>query len=595
MNRLKILTDVDCYVYIDKQLIGESSRNIIEIFPLHKGDFWVSLVAKSNNKCAWESIVHVDGDKIINYSFANDIDKHPEWINQQSLDVKQSDGCWVLSDRTLGLTIRRIYYDYVGAFYNGLSIVKKDSMYGLIRFDGTSILECSCNHIIRIRQFILYQQNFKYGILDEYGSVICPCEYDDILQLSGRNLLCDLFDTIKYPQDDLKEFDHMYLNHEDYYPQQKLNSIFYLLVKDNKITVINYTGHFVTPLTYQNVKYQEGDVGLTEILLLYRSDGGTDSICSMPIFSHIGKNTYCYKEISGWYRISSNGHMGVIPAFHQNQGIIKYDDFFEIDKYDPSFSKHCYLGISLSGKVGMIAKSGKEMIECKYEKIHTIDYFGGYLFAVRFLGKYALFSDTCEKLTSFYYDRIGGAIKQDSGYTDMISVWKNNKVGVIAIDGKQVIPCAYDDVWIDIYSMCLYLENDKKRGCKWKDVNIPCMYDDVAALWIYDYTDENYSRGVDVWAFRCYIDNKIEVYDATGKLVEWKYDESIGYLSWGLAKVKKNNKYGYINMSFEEIIPCIYDSAEDFINGYAIAEKGDIKYKIDKSGEIIAVFDDFPF
>lgn len=41
----------------------------------------------------------------------------------------------------------------------------------------------------------------------------------------------------------------------------------------------------------------------------------------------------------------------------------------------------------------------------------------------------------------------------------------------------------------------------------------------------------------------------------------------------GMALVKKNEKYGFINKLGEEIIPCIYDDAEDFNNGLAIVGK----------------------
>ena len=50
--------------------------------------------------------------------------------------------------------------------------------------------------------------------------------------------------------------------------------------------------------------------------------------------------------------------------------------------------------------------------------------------------------------------------------------------------------------------------------------------------------------------------------------IEYKHQEQ--FLFWdGLAYVKFNNKYGYINHKGEVVIPIIYDKADNFYNGKA--------------------------
>ena len=52
----------------------------------------------------------------------------------------------------------------------------------------------------------------------------------------------------------------------------------------------------------------------------------------------------------------------------------------------------------------------------------------------------------------------------------------------------------------------------------------------------------------------------------------------------GLARVKKNGKYGYINKEGEEVIKCQYDDASNFHEGLAAVKKNEKKYYIDNLG-----------
>ena len=60
----------------------------------------------------------------------------------------------------------------------------------------------------------------------------------------------------------------------------------------------------------------------------------------------------------------------------------------------------------------------------------------------------------------------------------------------------------------------------------------------------------------------------------SGKLLKEKGYEAIEDFHEGLAKVKKDGKWGYINKEGREVIPCKYDFAEGFSEGLAPVEKG---------------------
>lgn len=61
------------------------------------------------------------------------------------------------------------------------------------------------------------------------------------------------------------------------------------------------------------------------------------------------------------------------------------------------------------------------------------------------------------------------------------------------------------------------------------------------------------------------------------------------YLKEGLAKVQAidNTKYGFIDVSGKEVIPCVYDDSGEFCEGLAWAKKGGKYGFIDKSGNVV--------
>lgn len=73
------------------------------------------------------------------------------------------------------------------------------------------------------------------------------------------------------------------------------------------------------------------------------------------------------------------------------------------------------------------------------------------------------------------------------------------------------------------------------------------------------------------------------VYSITQKRIVQKPE--IRRFSDDLALVCVDSKYGFINRSFDRVIPAIYDYAEDFENGYAYTEVGSQNYYINTQGQ----------
>lgn len=64
------------------------------------------------------------------------------------------------------------------------------------------------------------------------------------------------------------------------------------------------------------------------------------------------------------------------------------------------------------------------------------------------------------------------------------------------------------------------------------------------------------------------------------------YDKIYDYKD-GLAKVKQFNKYGFIDNTKKEVIPCSYDYAGDFQNGMVVVKMGNKAGILDNKGRAI--------
>lgn len=79
--------------------------------------------------------------------------------------------------------------------------------------------------------------------------------------------------------------------------------------------------------------------------------------------------------------------------------------------------------------------------------------------------------------------------------------------------------------------------------------------------------------------------------------VESEYLFDLHHYSEGMLIVSnEEDKYGYLNEQGQLHIPCLYDSAQSFDNGYAVVRREDQRYRIDKSGKLTEIIEpDYPF
>ncbi len=73
--------------------------------------------------------------------------------------------------------------------------------------------------------------------------------------------------------------------------------------------------------------------------------------------------------------------------------------------------------------------------------------------------------------------------------------------------------------------------------------------------------------------------------DKSGKeVVPCRYDE-VRYFLYGLAAVQLGGKWGFVDKSGKEVVPCRYDEVRDFLEGLAAVQLGGKWGFVDKSGK----------
>jgi hypothetical protein len=84
----------------------------------------------------------------------------------------------------------------------------------------------------------------------------------------------------------------------------------------------------------------------------------------------------------------------------------------------------------------------------------------------------------------------------------------------------------------------------------------------------------------------CYFEEngKFGFVNIKGKIIAKPIYEKAWNASNGLVKVQLNNKFGFINNKGEIVVQIMYDDATDFSKNQALVKRGDLFYKIDKSG-----------
>lgn len=382
------------------------------------------------------------------------------------------------------------------------------------------------------------------GLINEHGELVIPCEYKIYPYFNEGTARVE------------KNGKYGFVNAQGpitpiiYEDCGRFNDGLAIVVKDSKSGYINLEGEEVIPCTY------EAAYDFSEGLAVVKKNGK--------------------------YGYINNKGDEVIPCIYRDAH---------------SFFEGLAWVMNDDIKIGFINSEGDTIVPFDYVNISNY-FFNGHISAMnRHEHSHAkcIINQKGEQITPFIY----GASFENVFHEGLGRVWRDG-YGFIDSTGKEVIPCIYDEadrfsdglalvskdgvpMFIDKKGKVVLSEELRKYNIleqpekvefwdglakvvlngklgfinKKGEEIIPCIYEQI----VYIYSDDfkNKSNADDTAAF------------AT-------------YFSEGLACVKKDGKWGFINMKGEEVIPFEFDDANYFSEGLAPVKKDGIWGLVDKKG-----------
>ncbi len=336
----------------------------------------------------------------------------------------------------------------------------------------------------------------------------------------------------------------------------------FLLGKKGKWGLLDYTGKTIMPFQYTDLQ-EMGDVYVAQ-------KNGKYGIINKNGRVH---TPFQYKNFLGMWRqdmavLSKDGEKWL---FVDVEGKESGDITATLTPVD-SINKDHVMVFTLAGKQGVLNTRGEIIIPCLYDDLYTG--FSQSIIRYRKDGNYGIIDFAGKEITPPIYTEI-----KDYPSESSISVQKNKQWGLIDLAGKEIIPCLYDAIepFSDSQNITKVTKNEKLAIIdKQNKLVTDFIYQEI---YMY-HTQTGELKGVmrnDKWG---YIDD-------TGKeVIPCQFESTIGFFGATLIPVKKDGKYGYINNKGEAIIPFKYDKASEFYkNSTARVELNGKVGKVDKQGK----------
>lgn len=313
-------------------------------------------------------------------------------------------------------------YEKVGDFHNGLASVVKEGKVGYINKYGEEIIPCKYDPHYGNSNFteefaVVYKDSY-YGYIDKSGKEITKLIYASANEFKEGLALVEKAGKKGFIDNTGKEIIPLIYDYAlDF--SEGLAAV----CQDGKWGFIDKAGKVIIPLSYSSAGvFSEG-------LASAYKDGKCGYI------DKTGKMVIPFKYDGG-------------EPFSEGYAQVSLDGNFYIDKTGKKISKEYHVtypfkdGVAVvryNAKSGIIDKTGKEILPCKYRIVESIS--EGIILVFDDAGN-ALYDTTGKKILDFEYDEGGYTNKFEEGY---YIVKKDEKYGYIDKNGNEVIPCIYEE------------------------------------------------------------------------------------------------------------------------------------------------------
>ena len=681
---LKILSDIDCNVYVDNELVAIAKQNQIEIIPLSKGEYWVQCVGVSNKNYKIEQIVSIEGHKVIKLNFIELIESNPKLWSDTELKYSSEIKSYIHTITKKEITSSK--YNQGFDFVNGSAIVERDKKYGLINRIGNEFVQCIYNNAYRLgSNLIALKLNKKWGIINNLGQEVISFTCDDYIWFTSHkafikegnkwSLITEHIGSIHYiinrEYDDLRKLSQataavknnnkwgivdncgrilteFIYDEWEYvcYPEWFIAGVYSFVRKDGKWGIFDDACNQIVPHTYDRfirfgsyyafVEYDNkwgivdrrgrevvnpiyDDLKLCNNTAFAKKEGKwvlilgwVDIEITNITYDDIKENTTIEKDIAF---VKKEGKWGIIHCRGNELTQFIYDDLrigksrcwvfvkegnkwgkinvpsckyydFQDDCFEISDSGICLTRngecrcFPICGKWGVLDNKGNEIIPFVYEKIEC---FTENLYAVRKDGKWGVLDNEAKEIVSFEYTEV------KTRDPLILPMRKGEKWGAIDSGGKEFISFIYDELNFARRGFLIFV----KKGDKWGVIDrreneiVPIIYDSYKEI----SNNDDYAafKINDRWT-RIGISKKILSIKEGDEIILHNYDNWV-YINEKNIAVRRDNKWGIINSSGNEVIPLTYDDCYRFNWGNNLLVKKDGRYGvIDCCGNIIISF-----
>ena len=552
---LKIISDIQCLVYVDSEHVNTAEKNIMLKIPLRRGEYFIQLVSPINHDVAIEQIVSLEYDRIIQVDFEKYLSEHIDLIRDQDVEYRPDNKSFY--NLILNQANTPSIYDSGGSFVDGLAIVKRIDKYGCVNKLGKEVITCVYDDIIIVNKAdIRVFHDGIWEVLDSYGNRVALHRYMDS-DLTLKVMLPLIYEGCTYLKDGLVRIE-----------------------MNEKYGIITIYGDEIVPCIYDAIDYQGGWISV-------RTNGkyGFLDITGKQILPCI--YDYAVSFFSGWGVVEKDKKWGAINMYGTE--IIPFSNW-HFYRWTDNLVALCLFN---SNKWAVVDHTGRRITHNYYEDL------GGFCSERQYQNQYA---DIYASLYSAEYSDIEPVF-----CGDMYLVSRNGLCGFIDERGEEIIPCKYDcvcafnnglarvikdDTWLLIDNeddIILKLDcegiSDFAEGMALIIRNGKCGYIDASGNEVISCVYEKarlFNNGVaPVKKSKWYFIDKLG--NIVSKELVVDYDE-VEMTDSKLWKVYYSGKYGLIDTNGQEIIPCVYENLYKLADG---VWKADLDYPNDKCSLLI--------
>ena len=598
---------------IDEGKFGAIDKNGNEIIPI-KFDAVMACkdgMVKVNNGGSWNGygsiygglwgMLNKSGKEIVAVKY-NEISAVADGLLKVQLNDKYG-----YIDKS-GKEVIPIQYEEFTDFVDGLAKVKRNGKFGYINPTGKEIVPCKYDKTgnfskegmatIYLREKSTTQDappKGKWGFIDKSGKEIIPCKYDYARDFSDGLALvsigCDCNEKYVpyggkwgFIDQTGKEVIDIKYNWPSYECHSKDVYTFVdgvaKVILNNKYGYIDKNGKEIIPTKYNQIQK-------------FSKDG-------FALVNVGGEYKYCDNFSGGkWGYIDKKGNEIIPPVYNDisvinrnlikvgNEDTIRYFNYNHVEVIPPgkyegvSEFKNGFAKVSLNNKFGFINATGKEIIRPQYEDAHD---FSQQLAAVMENGKWGYIDTTGITIFPFEFDAAdnfshGGAWvgKDGEKYLSKYGILydgndyslrnkqvinRKGKYGLIDSTGKEILSPEYDEIREEGNHTIKVVLNGREA-----------VLDSANQL---------------IKTICTYIkNNKYGFITFEGKILSKPKYEFAEITEGELFIVALKGKYGLVDKTQNEIVPCQYDYIEPFHGGKSLVMSKDREFYIDTTGKEI--------